>query len=342
MNVPSSPPPRDLFAGKLERDFYLTAARDLVLDIPGGSAFYAAVGYRVWENDRHPGLVSRVGENYPQAWLKTFDEQGLDTRGVKILPQVLDKRVFYVQKEKGGWTEDHPLSHFTRLAKPLPPVLYNYVSPDNGQVRKRELTTTTLRQKDIPAGYQTGTGAHLGPVDYLTHHLLPSIFRQLGFNTLTLEPCPEYMNPTFYPDIPGLITGLTAFLPDEEQLRSLFKGKKADLWEMAEELGSFGCSLIVIKRKDRSQLLFDHSTGKRWEIPAYPVQAVREIGVGPAFCGGFLAGYRRYFDPVQAVLHGSVSASLVAEGMDPYYALETIPGLARARLEALASRVSEV
>ena len=311
------------------------------MDIPGGSAFFAAVGYRIWENGRSPGLVSRVGENYPQTWLKTFQQQGLDTRGVKILPRALEKRVFYVQGENGRWTEDHPLPHFTKLVKPLPPVLYNYASPDNGKVRKRELTTNTLRQKDIPADYQTGTGVHLGTVDFLTHHLLPSIFRQLGFTTLTLEPCSQYMTPTFYPDIPGLVTGLTAFLPDEEQLRNLYQGKKADLWEMADELSSFGCSLIVIKRKDRSQLLYDHSAGKRWEIPAYPVQAVREIGVGPAFCGGFLAGYRRHFDPIQAVLYGSVSASLVAEGMDPYYALQTIAGLPRARLEALESMVRE-
>ena len=44
-------------------------------------------------------------------------------------------------------------------------------------------------------------------------------------------------------------------------------------------------------------------------------------GAGDAFCGGFLAGYRQTYDPVQAVLHGSVSASLVVEGSGAFLCL---------------------
>jgi len=43
-----------------------------------------------------------------------------------------------------------------------------------------------------------------------------------------------------------------------------------------------------------------------------------------------------------AVLHGNVSASLVIEGSGPFYALEALPGLAQARLEALRDAVSVV
>ncbi|WP_322808043.1 PfkB family carbohydrate kinase, partial [Thermanaerothrix sp.] len=65
-------------------------------------------------------------------------------------------------------------------------------------------------------------------------------------------------------------------------------------------------------------------------------------GAGDAFCGGFLAGYRQTYDPLAAVLHGNVSASLVIEGSGPFYALEALPGLAQARLEALRDAVSVV
>jgi sugar/nucleoside kinase (ribokinase family) len=65
-------------------------------------------------------------------------------------------------------------------------------------------------------------------------------------------------------------------------------------------------------------------------------------GAGDAYCGGFLAGYRQTYDPVQAALFGGISASLVVEGSGPFYALDALPGLAQARLEALRETVHRI
>ncbi|HEC60679.1 MAG TPA: carbohydrate kinase family protein, partial [bacterium] len=150
-----------------------------------------------------------------------------------------------------------------------------------------------------------------------------------------LDPSSGYMNPTFWGDVPALITGLTAFIPAEEDLRFLFQGRSDDLWQMCEALAAYGCEIIVVKRGERGQLLYDAATRTRWEITAYAARVVDPGGAGDAFCGGFLAGYRRTYDPLQAVLHGNVSASLVVEGVGPFYALDALPGLAQARLDAL-------
>jgi sugar/nucleoside kinase (ribokinase family) len=187
--------------------------------------------------------------------------------------------------------------------------------------------------------YLDATAAHLCPVDYLTHSLLPAVLRQASFTTVTLDPSPGYMNPVFWSDIPSLLTGLTAFLPAEEDVRALFHGRSNDLWEMADALAFYNCELIIIKRGEGGQVLLDAASRKRWEIPSYPINLVNPIGAGDAFCGGFLAGYRRTFDPLEAVLHGNISASLVIEGHDPFYALDALPGLAQARLEALRENV---
>jgi sugar/nucleoside kinase (ribokinase family) len=111
---------------------------------------------------------------------------------------------------------------------------------------------------------------------------------------------------------------------------------------MAETLASYGCEIIVIKRGVRGQLLYDSATRKHYEVPAYDVESVDPTGVGDAFCGGFLAGYRRTFDPVQAAIHGNISASLVMEGQGPFFALDSLPSLAQARLEALSQTVREM
>jgi sugar/nucleoside kinase (ribokinase family) len=194
-----------------------------------------------------------------------------------------------------------------------------------------------LRQSDIPADFLDATAAHLCPVDYLTHSMLPAVLRQAQFTAITLDPTPAYMNPTFWDHIPALVTGLTAFLPSEEETRALFRGRSDDLWEMAEALAAYGCEIIVIKRGLGGQYVYDGVGRKRWEIPAYPVKVVDPTSAGDAFCGGFLAGYRLTYDPLLAALHGNISASMTMEGSDPFHALGALPGLAQARLEALRS-----
>jgi sugar/nucleoside kinase (ribokinase family) len=98
----------------------------------------------------------------------------------------------------------------------------------------------------------------------------------------------------------------------------------------------------VIKRGAHGQMLFDGVSKKRWEIPAYPARLEDLTGAGDSFCGGFLAGYQKTFDPLQAVLYGSTSASLTIEGGGAFHALDALPGLAKARLDSLSGLVRQV
>ena len=43
-----------------------------VIDQPGGNLIYTAAGMALWEDSI--GLVSRVGEDYPRAWIRQFQE----------------------------------------------------------------------------------------------------------------------------------------------------------------------------------------------------------------------------------------------------------------------------
>jgi sugar/nucleoside kinase (ribokinase family) len=91
-----------------------------------------------------------------------------------------------------------------------------------------------------------------------------------------------------------------------------------------------------VKCGNGGQMLYDGESKKRWEVPAYPARVADSSGSGSSFCGGFLAGYQRTFDPLSAVLHGNVSASLTVEGSGALHPLESLPGLAERRLESLA------
>jgi sugar/nucleoside kinase (ribokinase family) len=169
-----------------------------------------------------------------------------------------------------------------------------------------------------------------------------STFRQANVTSLTLDPSAAYMNGTAFDDVRILLQGLTAFLPSEEELRALFWGRTNDLWQMAETLGGFGCEFIVVKRGARGQMLYDSVSKKRWEIPAYPARLCDLTGAGDSFCGGFMAGYQKTYNPLRAVLYGSVSASLTIEGSGAFHALEALPGLAQARLDSLTGLVRQI
>jgi sugar/nucleoside kinase (ribokinase family) len=334
--------PRFLVAGQLRRNYVILPDGTARLDVPGGNALFAAVGLTVWEPDPPVGLVARIGEDYPQEWLESIRQHGLDIRGVHVLPEAVDVRSFLAYQDRNTRSDEEPVVHFARLGMAFPKALLGYRNPASALDSRTRLLPYSLRQGDIPADFMDASAAHLCSLDYLTHSVLPAILRQAEFTTVTLDPSQGYMNPTYWDDVPALITGLTAFLPAEEEVRSLFHGRSTDLWEMAEALSAYGCEIIVIKCGERGQLLYDAASRSRWEVPPYPARVVDPIGAGDAFCGGFLAGYRRSFDPLQAVLHGNISASLVVEGSDPFYALDALPGLAEARLNAIRQSIRKV
>ena len=331
---------RFLFAGQLRRDHIITSSGKPLLDIPGGNLLYSAAGLGVWEKD--VGLISRASQDYPQEWLEQISKVGFDRRGIRILPELFDQRNFVVYSDQDTRFSDTPISHFARLGFPFPKSLLGYTAPSQQIDSKTQPTSRTVRLNDFPPDYLDATAAHLCPLDFLSHTLLPSALRQGRISTITIDPSPGYMNPTFWDELPKIVHGISAFISSEEKIANLFRGRSSDPWEMAEYLGSLGCEIIVLKRGARGQYLYNHSNHTHWMVPAYPVRMADPTGCGDAFCGGFLAGYHKTYDPLTAVLYGNISASLMIEGSGPYFALDTLPGLACARLEALEGMVRKV
>jgi hypothetical protein len=331
--------PRFVLAGLLRREYVLPPVGNPLLDAPGGNLLYTAGGLRVWESEI--GLLGRVGEDYPLQWRRDIEARGFNTQGLKILPGSLDLRSFRSYSDTFEQSRSNPVSHFARRKLPFPKALLGYQPPDSqDNPRKPQPDVPTVR--DIPKEYLTASAIHLCPMDFTSQGQLLSAFKTGLATTVTLAPEAAYMNPDFLRDLRELLNGLTAFLPSQEELQALFWGKTNDLWEMAEELGSYGCEMVVIKRGGQGQWLYDAMGKHRWEIPAYSSRKADPTGAGDAFCGGFLAGYRKNYDPLEATLHGNVSASLKVEGSGAFHPLDVMPRLAQARLEALRDLAHEV
>lgn len=311
-----------------------------MLDVPGGNLLYAAAGARQWVDKVH--LMARIGENYPQEWLRVFQKKGLETEGIRTIHGPLDLRSFMVYTDLQNFQRTNPVAHFLRLGLPFPKDLLGYQPATTEQESRFQSHPDSPKLSDIPPTYLLARAVHLAPMDLQTHSQLAPAFRHGGVPIVTLDPGPGYMNPKFFNDVRSLLQGITAFLPSEEEVRNLFWGRSNDLWEMAVILADFGCEIIVIKRGGRGQIIYDSSSGTKWEVPAYPSHMVDPTGAGDVFCGGFLAGYAATKDPLQATMQGNVSASFCIEGSGAFYSLESMPGLAQARVISLSNLIKKI
>ena len=332
--------PSYILAGKLQRDTIIPPYDKPLIDVPGGDLLYTAAGLLKW--DKNAGLLSRAGEDYPREWLQKFKDHSLDTRGIKILPEQMDLRNFLAYDEHFDKFQNNPVAHFSRLGLPFPKILLGYQPPiDNGKFTG-EVAKSSPRPSEIPGDYFYSRYLHLCEMEYPTVSRMISIFRENKVTTITLDPQNKWMQPKNWNEVSLILNGLTAFLPSEQELRSLFWGKTDDLFEMAEAIAANNCQLVIVKCGSQGQILYDGASHKSWQVPAYPVKMMDPTGAGASFCGGFLAGLKLTNDPLQAVLHGNISASLTIEGSGVFHILESHYGLAKARLDSLQEHVREV
>ncbi len=331
---------RYLIAGSLKQETILPFKHSPIINQPGGNLLYAAVGVSLW--DSGVSLLSRVGRNFPQEWLVQLSSYGWDLAGVKRLSEELDHRSFYCYEDLETISTANPIDGFTAAAIPFPKELIGYHPPPDTIDSRVHPTPFSLKASDIPADYLDATAAHLCPLDFLSHTLLPPILRHGHLSTITMEPASGYMHPTFLDSLPGLLGGISAFLPTETNALSLYQARSTDLLEISESLAAAGCEIIVIQRGNRGCLVYDHRNHTRWIVPAYPSQLVDPTGANDSFCGGFLAGYRQTYDPLEAALHATISRSFCVESSNPKHMLDVMPRLAQARLESLRNLVRKI
>jgi ribokinase len=331
--------PSFILVGRLAREYILPAQGQPISDSPGGDLLYTAGGLAVWDN--RLGLVGRLGEDAPRFWLDDWQRRGFDVSGIRIQPGELDLRSFLAYSENFEVSNGNPVSHYARRGVPFPKPLLGFQPREETRSPRLKLDPAAPSLGDLPRDYLDAGALHLCPLD-LGMHLTFLESLRTAMRIITLDPSPSYMIPSSMREVRSVLNGLTAFLPSKEEIAALFWGQTHDVWEMCEAIGEYGCEYVAIKCGADGQLLYDSGNKRRYEIPAYPVRMTDPTGAGDAFCGGFLAGYRKDYDPLEGVLYGNVSASLTVEGSGPFSPLECMPGLAQARLDSLRDLVRRV
>ena len=339
MNELSTSVPDLVLAGRLRKEYLLPVDSQPYLGYVGGNLAYAAASALMW--NAKPGMLARLNQTYPPNWVEDFELAGADISGLRRTAETIDDRFFVAYDQEFGAHYDNPISWFADKQLPFPQELLSYKPNIPTYCSKTDYRPDSLRVTDLPQHYLEASAAHLCPIDFISHKILPSLFKAGMVLTLTMRACNCYMDPIFWEEIRSLISDLTAFMMTDVQALKLFQGRSVDLWEIARILGTYGPEYIIINAKDGTVKIWSRLKSQAWIIPSYSSKASDPTGMLDAFDAGFLASYRNNYDVVDAALHGMVSASFCSEGSGPRFLLNCLPGLTEARLEVLAQGVME-
>lgn len=335
--------PKIIIAGEIKEEYLISATGKVVSNQSGGNLLYASSGASLWNRTNNDiGLISKVGSNFPKINIQELAEKGFKTDGIKKLEHFIEHRTFTAYSDLRTSYTKSPISYFGQIGDALLVSLLGHQGKEEENQISSRSNQGIYSEKDLPEEYCFASVAHLCPLDYLSHSLFPEVLRRAEITYISIDPGDKYMEPNLFNKIPNMLQGLTAFLPSEGELRNLFRGKTEDLWEMMEEIGTMGCSFVVVKSGENGQLLFNAVSNKKFQIPAFPSNLVDITGAGDVFCGGFIAGLNLHNDPLQAVLLGNISASFAVEGSGAFYANDILEGLQTARLEKLKNYVREI
>ena len=328
-----------LICGKLAQETIINSNNDYFIEKPGGNLLYTAYSHRIWRDAA--GLAAKVGENFSEDWITAIQSHHFNTYAIQRMPVDMDVRAFYAFMGEDDYRCDNPQKYFFEMGKPFPKSLLGYTPSPIQLDNRRTGSEWSLRPEDIPGELMDCHFLYMAPLDFLSHSLIPPLFRAKSVSTVILNPAPRYMQASFWFDVPALFQGTTAVITTLNRVNKLFLGRDRDIWGMAETLATFGTEFVIITAGAEGQYLYERDSRKKYHIPAYPAKVIDTVSASDAFGGGFLAGYATHFDPLHAALMGNISASIKIEGSTPEYLLHVMPELAQARLENLQDRVEE-
>lgn len=278
----------------------------------GGGGLYSAIGAHVWSAD--VALSSAVGADYPTALLEDLSRAGLDTTGVTVSPEILSIGLWLLYERDGTRRQVEKRRGGTF-----------------GEVDERR--TSILSHGLDPAGVHIAPQSSGGQLRALEHLRGRNLIRTLD---VLIEPGIDrdpYLSGDIYHE-------LDAFLPSEQEVRDLWG--HCDIRRLGQWLHDHGSAATVAVKRGREgvHVLVD---GRVVLVPTVVDELLDPTGAGDAFCGGFLAGLTSTGDPVEAAVHGTVSASFVCETRGGVAAMQHVrPELAELRAKRARATTKEV
>ena len=251
--------------------------------ILGGSASY--VGLAASQFGIKTGIVSIVGDDMPEAYLKMLNDHNVDTEGVEIV--------------KGGKT-------------------FFWSGKYHNDMNSRDTLVTELNTLEdfnpiVPESFKDAPIVMLGNLHPLTQS---SVIDQMTVKPkLVILDTMNFWMDIALEDLKNVIKKIDVITINDEEARQL--SGEYSLVNAAKKIHEMGPKFVVIKKGEHGALLFND--GDMFFAPALPLAEVFDpTGAGDTFAGGF-AGYLAKTEDISfenmknAIIYGSNLASFCVE-----------------------------
>jgi sugar/nucleoside kinase (ribokinase family) len=278
--------------------------RDKVI---GGAATYITLAASHFV--KNSGLVSVVGDDFPQDMLDEMNKRGIDLKGLQIKEG--EKSFFWAGK-------------------------YHY------DLNSRDTLITDL---NVLASFNPIIPDEYKNIDFLMlGNLAPAVQMQVieqipNRPKLVVLDTMNYWMDGAWDDLMKVIAKIDVLTINDEEARQL--AKEYSLVKAARKILTMGPKYLIIKKGEHGALLFDaHNV---FFAPALPLEDVADpTGAGDTFAGGFI-GYLAQSHNIsfenmkRAVIVGSAMASFTCEKFGPERLLELTREEINARIEEFVS-----
>jgi sugar/nucleoside kinase (ribokinase family) len=276
--------------GHFSIDSISLPGRRLPYVILGGSVAYVSLAAK--RLGANVSIISKVGEDFPQAYLWWLSQEGIDISKVAKIKQ--EKTTKFELKYSDGM-----LNRTLRLTSKASPI-------DIG---------------DLPNSLEA-KAVHMAPI---ANEVSYEVAEKLAEYAEVISLDPQGLVRVF--DENGLVTN--GPLKDKRilELVDIFKSSQDEIEAVTGMVGlqpaikavhDFGVETVIVTQGAKGTVL--SISGAIYEIPAYtPSKLVDPTGAGDAFIGVFLAEYVRGKEALWCACAGAAVASTVVEGVGPTF-----------------------
>lgn len=248
-------------------------------DLLGGSATYAAYAASFFSK---AGIVSIIGEDFPEEHKKLLMSKGIDLKGIQISGKTFHWQGFYEEDMNVAQTICTDLNCLADFTPQTPPDYKN-------------------------AKYVFLANTH--PVQQM------QIIQQLGDSHVIVMDTMNLWIKHTKNELIDVIKKVNILVLNDAEIRALFN--TVNIVQAAREALALGPEYVIIKKGEHGAIMY--SAAGHFSAPGYPLEILRDpTGCGDCFGGG-LVGYLAETEDLsesnmrRAVVYGSVCASYNAE-----------------------------
>jgi sugar/nucleoside kinase (ribokinase family) len=271
-------------------------------DVLGGAASYFSCAASLFTKT---SLVGVVGDDFPEKHVKTFEQRGIDLRGL--------------ERRKGAKTFRWSGSYAGKM--------------DSATTRRTDLNVLASFRPTLPAELRSHPFVFLANGDPVTQdHVLDQLsarkFVLLDTMNLWIAQAGDQLSRVL-----GRVDGVVL---NDEEARAL--AGDSNLIRAMNKLAKQGIKTLVVKKGEHGSVLLHEGT--LFALPAYPLEEVRDpTGAGDTFAAGFMGHLARSGDLSWknlklALAYGTIVASFTVEAFSLDRLLEITPEDVEKRLAA--------